>query len=240
MTIDKATILLLAANPLDTPPLALDEEVRAIDASLRTARLRDQIQLVSQWAVRIEDVVELLLHHRPTLLHFSGHGSAQGRIVLATASGGHTELDESAFTEMLRLAGKSVQCIFLNACYSDTQARLIADHIPAAIGASDKIEDEAAAHFARTFYLAFGSGESIRTAFELALAALQATAPKQVQYIHLFGEDAASSIRLAAAAPKQADAGTTISDSTIQGMVQNNYGSVSMTFNAAPEPPSRL
>jgi len=238
MNIDKAIILVLAANPLDTEPLALDEEVRAVDAALRTARLRDQIQLVSHWAVRIEDVIELLLHHQPALLHFSGHGSSQGRIVLAEAGGGHTELDEGAFAEMVRLAGKTVQCVFLNACYSDTQARLIAEHIPTAIGASDAIEDKAAAAFARTFYLAFASGESVQTAFALARATLQATAPQQVQYLHLYGDEAAARIRLVAALD-QTGAGTTIRDSTVQGVVQVNHGSVSMTFNAAPEPPSR-
>lgn len=219
---------------MDTTPLQLDEEVRAIDAALRMSRLRDQIELVSHWAVRIEDVAELLLRHRPAFIHFSGHGSADNRIALQGAAGRSAEVDGDAFVALVQLAGKTAQGVFLNACYSELQGQLLAESIPAVIAVAGEIEDEAAIVFAGAFYRALGYGESIEDAFRLALAELQATWPDQVQNVHLFGTAAARRFQITAAA-HPADTGTHIHDSTIKGMVQTNYGHVSMTFNEETE-----
>ena len=48
---DKLTILFLAANPLDTDSLLLDEEVRAIDEALGKTAYRDRFDLRSHWAL---------------------------------------------------------------------------------------------------------------------------------------------------------------------------------------------
>ena len=45
-------ILFLAANPEGTTQLALDKEIREIDAKIRASEFRDSLQLVSHWAVR--------------------------------------------------------------------------------------------------------------------------------------------------------------------------------------------
>lgn len=234
MNSENTRLLLLAANPLDTTPLQLDEEVRAIDAALRMSRLRDQIELVSHWAVRVEDVVELLLRHQPALIHFSGHGSPNNRIALQGPAGRSDEIDGDAFVALVQLAGKTARGVFLNACYSELQGKLLAESIPAVIAVAGEIVDEAAIAFASAFYHALGYGESIEAAFRLALAELQATWPDQVQNVHLFGIAAALRFQVKAAEPP-ADARTHIQDSTIKGMVQTNYGNVSMTFNEGTE-----
>ena len=46
-------ILFLAANPKDSDPLRLDEEIRSIDQALLQAKFRDKFDLVQQWAVRV-------------------------------------------------------------------------------------------------------------------------------------------------------------------------------------------
>jgi hypothetical protein len=43
-------ILILAANPKNSSPLRLDEEVREIDAGLTRARKREQFELEQKWA----------------------------------------------------------------------------------------------------------------------------------------------------------------------------------------------
>ena len=45
-------ILFLAANPAGTERLALDEEIRAIDAKIRRSEYGDRMDLISHWAVR--------------------------------------------------------------------------------------------------------------------------------------------------------------------------------------------
>ncbi|MEC4815190.1 MAG: hypothetical protein SAK29_18220 [Scytonema sp. PMC 1069.18] len=48
----RTTILILAANPVSTSRLRLDEEVREIEKGLRRAEHREQFKLEQKWAVR--------------------------------------------------------------------------------------------------------------------------------------------------------------------------------------------
>ena len=80
-------ILFLAANPKDTDRLRLDEEVRDIQERLRMATLGSQFAVEQELAVRVNDLQEHLLRHQPQIVHFSGHGSRAGRIVLESQSG---------------------------------------------------------------------------------------------------------------------------------------------------------
>ena len=76
-------ILFLAANPNDSDPLRLGEEVRAIGERLRLANLRDEFVFVREWAVKMTDLQAVLrLRNRPLIVDFSGHGSRVGEIVL--------------------------------------------------------------------------------------------------------------------------------------------------------------
>jgi hypothetical protein len=71
------TILILAANPVDTKPLRLDEEVREIANGLQLAEYRDQFVLRQQWAARALDVRRAMLKQAPHIVHFCGHGSGE-------------------------------------------------------------------------------------------------------------------------------------------------------------------
>jgi hypothetical protein len=80
-------VLFLAANPASAPHLALDEEVRAIDQKIRLSDGRDRLQLVAGWAVRADDLLQLLNQHRPAIVHFSGHGTPGGALMLVDDRG---------------------------------------------------------------------------------------------------------------------------------------------------------
>ena len=60
-------VLFLAANPAGTTSLALDEEIRAINAKIRGAEHRDRLELASHWAVRLDDL--LRPPHAPAARH---------------------------------------------------------------------------------------------------------------------------------------------------------------------------
>jgi hypothetical protein len=63
-------ILILSANPKDTSKLRLDEEVRNIQAAFKRAKNREQFEIITEWAVRVEDLRRALLHRNHTqLLH---------------------------------------------------------------------------------------------------------------------------------------------------------------------------
>ena len=54
-------ILILTANPKNTDKLRLDEEVREIQAGLERAQKRDQFEIVTRWALRVDDLRRALL-----------------------------------------------------------------------------------------------------------------------------------------------------------------------------------
>ena len=160
-------ILFLAANPKDTQPLRLDAEVRAIDLSLQRAEFRDKFELRQHWAVKVMDIQEYLLRHKPDIVHFSGHGSRTSEVILENVSGNSQPVSPRALGQLFSVLKDNIKCVVLNACYSESQARAIAESIDCVIGMSQAIGDEAAIGFATSFYQALGYGRDIKTAFDL-------------------------------------------------------------------------
>ena len=78
----KIKILFFASNPKDVTPLNLDEEIRSITTKIRASEHRDALDLISRWAVRPDDLLQELNIHKPIVVHFSGHGSSSGELVL--------------------------------------------------------------------------------------------------------------------------------------------------------------
>lgn len=156
-------ILFLAANPTTTEHLDLEEEIRSIDRELLAAKFRDRISFIPKSAVRPDDLVRHVRMERPTVVHFSGHGSPGG-IVLRSDAGG----ERPVAAEPLRrfFAGRGVTLVVLNACFSRSQAESIAKEVPCVIGTTDAVDDEAARRFATAFYRALGDGLPIREAFK--------------------------------------------------------------------------
>ena len=73
------------------------------------------------------------------------------------------EVPPSALSEVFKVLGNKIDLVFLNACYSEKQARAIAKHVNCVIGMSDAIPDITAIEFASTFYSSLGFGKSIKT-----------------------------------------------------------------------------
>lgn len=160
-------ILFLAANPLDTSSLRLGEEVRTIDERLRTTQFREKFELVQHHALRVTDLSEALLRHQPHIVHFSGHGSSSGQIILEDVTGKAEHITAESIAQLFRILRDNIRCVVLNACFSVSQAHNINKHIECVIGTSNSIGDEAAIRFAGGFYRAIGYGRSLETAFEI-------------------------------------------------------------------------
>ena len=163
-------ILFLAANPTDTTQLRLGQEVREIDDALRRAQYRDRFDLEQHHAVQVGDLQGLLQRYRPDIVHFSGHGSTTGEILLEDATGTRHPVTPRALSSTFSLLKDNIRCVVLNACFSRIQAEAIAQHIDCVIGMSTAITDAAAISFASAFYQAVGYGQPLKTAFGLGLA----------------------------------------------------------------------
>lgn len=166
-------ILILAANPKSMPTLRLDEEVREIDTGLRQANQRDRFHLEQRWAVRSRDVQNALLDIKPQVVHFSGHGGNEIGLILENEVGKAVAVSTEALAGLFELFADRVECVVLNACYSEVQAEAIANHIPYVIGMNKEIGDRAAIEFAVIFYAALGAGETVEFAYKLGCNAIQ-------------------------------------------------------------------
>jgi hypothetical protein len=165
-------ILILAANPQGTVSLRLDEEVREIKAGFQRSRYRDQFAIDYQLASRPKDVQRAMLTLKPQIVHFCGHGEGEAGLVLEDNAGRAKRVSTKALADLFRLFD-GVECVLLNACYSEVQAKAIAQHIPYVIGMNQAIGDRAAIEFATSFYEGLGAGGSVEFAFDLGRNAMQ-------------------------------------------------------------------
>lgn len=167
----KKTILVLAANPVDTSRLRLDEEIREITGGLRRVSNRDDYVLQPLLAPRSDDVRRAMLEYEPSIVHFCGHGSASGGLAFEDASGESILISPEVLSGFFELFADKVNCVVLNACYSESQAEAIADHIDYVVGMHGSVDDAKAIKFAVAFYDALGSGKNVEFAYKLALNA---------------------------------------------------------------------
>jgi hypothetical protein len=167
------TILILAANPADSARLRLDEEIREIENGLGRAKHREQFTLEAKWAVRPRDVQRAMLDYEPNIIHFCGHGGGNEGIAFEDDQGNTRLVQTEALAGLFELFADKIQCVVLNACYSEVQAKAIARHVPYVVGMNKAIGDKAAVEFAVAFYDAIGAGKSIEFAYKLGRNAIQ-------------------------------------------------------------------
>ncbi|MBU7582282.1 MAG: AAA-like domain-containing protein [Nostoc sp. TH1S01] len=165
-------ILILSAHPTNGRPLRLDQEVREIQAGLKRAKSRDKFEIISSWAVRPEDLRRALLDYEPEIVHFSGHGAGNQGLVLENEAGKGQLVSTEALTKLFSLFQDKIECVLLNACYSEVQAEAIFQHIDCVVGMNQEIGDEAAREFAVGFYDALGADRSYQDAYEFGCNAI--------------------------------------------------------------------
>lgn len=165
---DRFTILYLAANPIDSVRVRVDEEIRSIRETLS----QERFALHSRFAVRARDITESLLAVSPRVVHFSGHGTDDGRIYVENNSGRASPVPIDGLAAVFELMA-DVDCVIVNACHTEALAEAIARHVEYVIGMSDKIEDRSAIAFSIGFYQALAAGRGVPEAFRLGCAQIR-------------------------------------------------------------------
>jgi AAA-like domain/CHAT domain len=180
-------ILILAANPIDSVRLSLEREVEEIRTTLQLSGQQHRFQIEPRCGVRPGELQKHMYDVKPWIVHFSGHGlggATADNEPLATRKftviaddniqpEGLVFEDEhgrSSIVSGIALANlcalfKEVQCVVLNACYSETQAQEIVKHIPYVVCMKREIGDVAARKFSEGFYRAIWDDRSIEEAF---------------------------------------------------------------------------
>lgn len=170
-------ILILAAGPKDMSPLGLPLEVRDINEALRRSNLRSQFEVVECWAARSRDMRRALLEIKPSIVHFCGHGEGAAGLILEDETGKKQPISTEALTGLFQEFAAQIECVVLNACFSEVQAEAISQHISYVVGMNQAIGDKSAIEFAVGFYDALGAEEnaSIEQAYRLGCNAIALT-----------------------------------------------------------------
>lgn len=156
-------VLFVAANPDEPTRLRLSQEYREVKEAFN--RTRSDFQLDHQPALRNLDLSRALQEFKPNFVHFSGHGTRRG-LVIEDDHGKSRLVGADVLARLFARHSDTVVCVMLNACYSESQATAISQHIPYVIGMKAALPDQATLKFSVAFYDSIAAGESIESAFE--------------------------------------------------------------------------
>ena len=99
-----------------------------------------------------------ILKFDPDIIHFTGHGDPNGILF--------DDGDPISAAELKNFfSGKNIELIFLNACYSDSQAKELENSSKYIVAIRDEIEEGSAMTFAKDFYKEFKESKDAPQAF---------------------------------------------------------------------------
>lgn len=196
-------ILFLTANPSTETALALSREARRIKDRLLAAEHRDCFSFVREEAVSIGDLSSHLMRHRPTIVHFSGHGSRRGELLLEDARGNPEKVSADDLAALFEIFRDGIRLVVLNACYSAIQAQAIAGQIDCVVGMETAIPDAAAIEFAAKFYEALAFGRNVDEALRIGKLQVRLARAGRPAVVHLHARNGVdpASVRMLGAAP---------------------------------------
>jgi len=199
---EKIVVLFLASNPIDQQQLRLDEEARAIAEMIRKSRHRDSVKFETCWAVQPIDLLQAINEYKPSVIHFSGHGSDNDEIIFQTNDGRTKIVSKEAIVQTIMASSDRIRLVFFNTCYSRNQAEAVSEYVEATIGMNTSIGDEAARIFSSQFYSAIGFGLSVKKSFEQAKALLMLEGISEEETPELFINEGTNAEDLIIVKPK--------------------------------------
>lgn len=178
---EKFRLLYLTSNPtVGDKEFALrtETEVRQVQQTLRAAAYRDLVDMQVRPAATFQDLLDGLNDVRPHAVHFSGHGGEQSlefELDQLFDPAGH-RVNFSLVMQALAATDMPPRLLVLNACDTVEGAEAILPAVPVIIAMNETVDDIAAVVFARQFYAAVASGQSIGAALRQAKVGVEAAA----------------------------------------------------------------
>ena len=181
---EKINILFIASNPdiefidddgntIQQQKLKLEKEAREIHGSIQKSLKRDSISFETRWATRVTDLLQFINEVSPTILHFSGHGTSEGKLVFQDNNDKPNLLSMDTLVELINASLDNLRLVVLNNCFSSIISEKIIDNIEASIGMNNSLGDEVAIVFASQLYSSIGFGLSLEKAFQQAIVSLK-------------------------------------------------------------------
>lgn len=164
------TILFISADPIDGNRLRLGEEAREIEEHLKLGSLRETFIFHQKNSVRPSDLIQAMLDIQPNIVHFSSHGQSGGLIHLEDDKGESCPVEPAALVSLFQEFIGQIQCVILNACYSEALALALSKSVPYVIGSMNELGDREAISFSTGFYQALGAGQPLDRAYNFGCA----------------------------------------------------------------------
>ena len=169
----KLKVLFFASDPSDESRLHLGKELQSIRTKLKD---NEDFEIKDHLASTANDIMNEIMIYKPQIVHFSGHGTAEGQLKFEDELGNAKSIPPEALATLFSLTKDFIKCVIVNTCYAEKQAKAIANYIPIVIGTKSEISDDTAISFSSGFYTALNpelSIESIEKAFNLGKIAIQ-------------------------------------------------------------------
>ena len=167
MNEQRLRILLLTANPVNNRPLNLEDEHRLLRNMMRANMEAGNCELLVEQAARKTELLMALERYKPHIVHFAGHGDADG-ICLEDDEGRSRALSKEQLSSIFSLSLEHLRLVVLNACCSTVQMERLKQLVDYIVGTSSPIADDAAVLFTGHFYRSLAVGEPVREAFNKA------------------------------------------------------------------------
>ncbi len=166
---EPALVLVLAANPDLSRPLAVGKEFRRVQTVLERGKERNSYRVDQCPDLHLHEVTRHLRLHEPTVVHFSGHGNPDGSLLMLDHNEREISVASQSMVPILGRYREQLALVVLNACYSRTLAdALIETGIRCTIGMTQAVDDECAILFSQVFYQALFDGAVVDEAFDEA------------------------------------------------------------------------
>ena len=165
---ERIRILFLAANSSDDNRRRMEEEAREIEGRIRAGEYGARFDFIPKGAVRPRDLQQILLRHRPHIVHLSGLGSEGQGLVLTDDDDDSESVGPQALARLFEILKDNVRLVIFNADYAERQARGLAGVVDYVIGMRGAMGAAGAVIFSTHFYQALAYGRTVKAAFELA------------------------------------------------------------------------
>lgn len=165
-------ILIVSANPETTASLRLADEMRGITEGCRKAKERDAFDIKILQSTRLDDFRLEMLEFKPNILHFCGHGSGDKGIILESDNSGAQFLEGKRLANFLGNFTSHLECVILNACFSEKQAEDIRNQVDFVVGMKEAIGDKIASRFSVLFFEAVFAQRDYQASFDYAIDSL--------------------------------------------------------------------
>ncbi|RSH93917.1 hypothetical protein EHS25_006569 [Saitozyma podzolica] len=239
-------VLFIAADPRDAQRLDTLGEMADLHRTVRASVLPGSMRVAICPGGRISELGAYLDIEKPSVVHYSGHGTKEG-FWFRNDRGGTAKVDPAAFARLLaKHHQKGLRAVVMNACYTADQAQLLADATGHAVAMDGQLSDSGAIAFTKHFYGSMGAGNTFEVAFDEAADAmrldpdLSALSPKLFKRVEV--DQSPPTIAATPINPSAACTPSIITDSRQAGLAPSSTGTgeLSEPLVASPTTPLDL